>query len=361
MNIEELKNKNVKDSRKNRIEIFYEGKNITQNIHNQLLSCSQSDSINELDSLELTLENKEMYWLGSWFPQKGDILKTILILENWEIDGNIVVHDMGEFYIDSINFSGPPDVVNIRAISYDLNSDIVDKKENHVWENVDFKTIITEIAKNRKIELISDISFNRKYQRIEQKLQSDFDFLKSLCEEAGANLKLFNNKIVIFEEEKYEKREPKMTFNKSNIASYSFSTDDTDSYSSCTICYYDYKRKKKIERKFFLKNRNSYKKKNERDLFINEDKQITGKNKEEINKQLLEIAKKALREKNKKEVKASVTFMGREKLLSVGDTVILSDFINFSGKYIIDNLNINLFSYEITADMHKIMEMEVEE
>ena len=96
-------------------------------------------------------------------------------------------------------------------------------------------------------------------------------------------------------------------------------------------------------------------------MFINEDKQITGKNKEEINKQLLEIAKKALREKNKKEVKASVTFMGREKLLSVGDTVILSDFINFSGKYIIDNLNINLFSYEITADMHKIMEMEVEE
>lgn len=198
MNIEELKNKNVKDPRKSRIEIFYEGKNITQNIHNQLLSCSQSDSINELDSLELTLENKGMYWLGSWFPQKGDILKTILILENWEIDGNIVVHDMGEFYIDSINFSGPPDVVNIRGISYDLNSDIVDKKENHVWENVDFKTIITEIAKNRKIELISDISFNRKYQRIEQKLQSDFDFLKSLCEEAGANLKLFNNKIVIF-------------------------------------------------------------------------------------------------------------------------------------------------------------------
>lgn len=29
MNIEELKNKNVKDPRKNRIEIFYEGKNIT--------------------------------------------------------------------------------------------------------------------------------------------------------------------------------------------------------------------------------------------------------------------------------------------------------------------------------------------
>jgi len=68
-------------------------------------------------------------------------------LADWEILG-----EWGEFYIDSINFSGPPDVVNIRAISYDLNSDIVDKKENHVWENVDFKTIITEIAKNRKIE-----------------------------------------------------------------------------------------------------------------------------------------------------------------------------------------------------------------
>lgn len=122
-----------------------------------------------------------------------------------------------------------------------------------MWENVDFKTIITEIAKNRKIELISDISFNRKYQRIEQKLQSDFDFLKSLCEEAGANLKLFNNKIVIFEEEKYEKREPKMTFNKSNIASYSFSTDDTDFIQVVQSATMITREKRKLKESSFLK------------------------------------------------------------------------------------------------------------
>ena len=115
--------------------------------------------------------------------------------------------------------------------------------------------------------------------------------MKKLSEEAGINLKLFDNKIIAFEEEEYEKKDIKKIFFKNQLESYSFSTEDTDSYSSCTISYYSYKNKKKIEKTFKIKNRNSYKKQTKRNLFINEDKQVTGKNAKEIEKQLLEIAK----------------------------------------------------------------------
>jgi len=193
--------KEVENARRTEITIIYEGKNITKEIHSQLTSCSQSDSINQLDTLELTLENRDMLWISSWMPQKGETLKASLTLKHWEKDLEIITHDMGLFYIDTVDFSGPPDIVNIKAISFDIASDIVDKKENKVWENVTFKTILNEIANKRKIKAICDISFNRKYKRIEQKLQSDFDFLKKLSEEAGINLKLFDNKIIAFEEE----------------------------------------------------------------------------------------------------------------------------------------------------------------
>lgn len=349
----------MEKGRRLELNLVYESKNITREISENLLSCTQTDSINELDSLEISIENRDMLWLDSWLPLKGESIKIYLELENWENPGK-VQHDMGIFFIDSIDFSGPPDISNIKAISYNINSDIVDKRENKVWENVDFKTILKEIAKRRKIELILDINFNRKYKRLEQKLESDFNFIKKLCDEAGINFKLFNNKMVVFEEEKYEKKDIKATFNKDNLKSYSFSTDDTDSYSNCTISYYDYKKKKKIEKKISIKNRNGYKTKNKRTLFINEDKHISGKNAQEINFQLQEIAKKALRNKNKKEIKANITFLGKEQLLSVGDTVQLDGFGFFTGKYMIDNLNINLMSYEISAELHKILDMEVE-
>lgn len=352
--------KNIKAARRASLIVFYEGKNISSEIHNQLISCSQNDSINDLDTLDLTLENRDGVWLSSWMPSKGEEIRILLQLENWGEIERIVAHDMGTFFIDTVDFSGPPDIVNIKAISYDINSDIVDKKENHVWENVDFKTILSDIAKNREIEYICDISFNRKYLRIEQKLQSDFDFLKKLCEEVGYNFKLFNKKIVVFEEEKYEKKEVKKVFTKNQLESYRFYTEDTDTYSSCTIRYYDYKLKKNVERKFSIKNRSSYKKKNKRDLLINEDKHITGKNRVEKDKQLKEIAKKALRGKNRKECKSTITFMGEEKLLSPGDTIFLNDFGKFSGKYLIDDIKINLLDYKMTAEMHKIIPMEVE-
>lgn len=52
--------------------------------------------------------------------------------------------------------------------------------------------------------------------------------------------------------------------------------------------------------------------------------------------------------------------MGEEKLLSPGDTIFLNDFGKFSGKYLIDDIKINLLDYKMTAEMHKIMPMEVE-
>lgn len=355
-----LFDKNISNSRKTSINIIYEGKNITKDLKDSLLSCSQSDSLNELDSLELSLENKEMLWMNSWYPKKGETLKVIQTLENWENEGVILQHDMGLFYIDTIDYSGPPDIVNIKAISFDLNSDIVDKKENKVWENVDFKTIVNEIGKNRNLEVFCDISFNRKYSRLEQKLQSDFDFLKTICEEIGIKFKLFNDKIVIFEEETYEKKDSKVTFYKEMLESYHFSTEDTDSYSSCTISYFDFRKKKKVEKKFKIKSRNSYKKRNKRNLFINEDKHIAGKNEQEIEKQLLEIAKKALREKNKKEEKGSINFMGTEQLLSVGDTININDFGSFSGKYLIESLRTDLLGYNVSANIHKVLDMDLE-
>ena len=56
----------------------------------------------------------------------------------------------------------------------------------------------------------------------------------------------------------------------------------------------------------------------------------------------------------------NISFMGTTDLISVGDTILLNDFGNFSGKYMIDDLKIDFLSYKINAEIHKVIDFEVE-
>lgn len=55
----------VENSRQLKLEVIYEGANITSYISNDIISFSYSDSFNEFDSIELTIENRDNRWLES--------------------------------------------------------------------------------------------------------------------------------------------------------------------------------------------------------------------------------------------------------------------------------------------------------
>lgn len=117
----------VENSRQLKLEVIYEGANITSYISNDIISFSYSDSFNEFDSIELTIENRDNRWLESWEPLKGEKIAANFILTNWENNKEVVL-TLGEFYIDDISYSGPPDIVNIKALSVDITSNIMDEK-----------------------------------------------------------------------------------------------------------------------------------------------------------------------------------------------------------------------------------------
>ena len=73
--IEEMKEKYEKligNTRKISLSICYEGKDITQFIQDDLLNFSQSDSLNEFDTIEMTLQDRKQLWISGWKPLKGD-------------------------------------------------------------------------------------------------------------------------------------------------------------------------------------------------------------------------------------------------------------------------------------------------
>lgn len=343
-----------KKSRFLNLEIIYEGKNITKDISNDIISFSHSDSLNEFDSLDLALENRELKWLKTWNPLKGDKIEANIYLNNWDKEGTIKI-PFGTFYVDRIVYNGAPDTIQISALSVDVTSNIMDNKRNKVWEAVTFEKIAKDIAKECNLQLFYDCKLTREYIRVEQKLETSFNFLKGLAKELGFIVKLYNNKLIIFEESEYEKKKIKTNITRNNINSYTLQNDDTDTYSGVKITYIN-KKGKKVEKSFFTKQRPGYKRNTKRVLFINEDKQIPG-NDVQVKNYLGKIAEKALREKNKSSIIGHVSKMGSETVLTVGDCIELSEeFGIFKGKYMVTKINTDLKTYDLSLDIRLVEE-----
>lgn len=353
--LEKILDNVVGNTRKIELQILYEGTNITKYIQKDLISFTQSDSLNEFDTIELAIQNREELWISSWAPLKGEKLEVKAYLFNWETIGIIEI-DIGTFYIDEVSYSGPPDVCNIKALSVDITSNLMDNKKNRVWENVTLEKIASDIAKECNLELIFEVDFKFEYKRAEARLESYFNFLKRLGKEAGILVKLYNDKLILLEESLYEEKEPVIYLSRNDLKSYSFETDDTDRYAGCKISYYDSNLGKKIEKSFFTKQRAGYKRGTQRVLFINEEKEPPGETQKQKEEYIGKVAEKALREKNKDCIRGNIQMLGKSKLLSVGNNIFIVGFGIFEGKYLISKIDINYRDYTLSLDIRKVEE-----
>lgn len=344
----------VQDARRIELEVIYEGSNITSYISNDILSLTYSDSFNEFDSIDLSIENRDNRWLEGWSPLKGEKITINLLLTNWENNGAVTI-TLGDFYIDDISYSGPPDIVNIKGLSFDITSSFMDEKKSRVWEKVTLEKIAQDIATENNLQLLFLVQFNREFNRIEQKLESSFNFLKKICKDSGVSIKLYTDKLVLFEEEKYEEQEPLVSFDKKDLFSYQISDDDTDTYSGCQITYFDSKLGIKQEATFYSNKRPGYKAGSKRMLYINEEKYVPGDTRQQKKDYLEKIAAKALSEKNKNSVKGNISILGKENFISVGDTIYLTGLGNKSGKYIITDSQIDYPTYIMNLQIRKVL------
>ncbi|MGL6169176.1 MAG: phage late control D family protein [Fusobacteriaceae bacterium] len=342
-------------ARRGKLVIVYETKDITADIAGMILSCTYRDSINEFDTIELSIEDRDGVWIGAWAPQKGEKITIKYILQNWN-SKMILEHNLGEFYIDNIDYSGPPAVVSLKGVSVDISSNIMDEKEQRSWESVTLQKVAEDIAKKRGLELECDITFNRAYNRVEQRLESDYTLLKRLCRDAGVTIKLYSNRIILFEEEEYENKTSRISFSKLDTTNYSFNIDDTDTYSGCKISYYDHILDKKIEHTFSTKQRAGYKKNTQRLLFLNYDADVPGETQSQKKEYLLKIAQKELRDKNKTETSCSLSIPGQEVQISAGDIITIYSFGRFDGNYIVTEITTDYSEYSHSLSLRKCLE-----
>lgn len=223
------------------------GTSVTQDILPDLLSFSYDDKeTNEADEISLTLKDPTGKWASKWKPDGGEVVRAYLA--SGTVDGKKGRELFcGKFFVDSLRTSGSPRVFEMRAVSIPLNTPIRRKMVTKAWEKKTLKGIAQEIATAAKVKLLFDSNENPSYDRQDQKAESNLRFLSRLCEDAGLSIKVTDSQIVIFDQAFYEKKKPVKTLKLgvSDILSWDFESQQSETYKTCTVSWRDPKKKQK--------------------------------------------------------------------------------------------------------------------
>ena len=340
------------------VNIKYDDKDISKDLKPYFLSLSYNDVLSgQADDIQITLREKDGIWKSDWMPEKGATLIVSLFSTAWKVlNEEQKEFKLGIFEIDEIEYNGYPETINIKAVSVPDNNTLRGVERTKSWEKTELKVIAQEKADNAGMTLYYDTEVNPVLDRAEQTQQSDLSFLLQLCNDQGLALKICNNQIIIFDEEKYEAVEPQITIVKpytvyeadekmtyiNSCLNYRFTSKVRDIYAACHVKYQQSKTKETIEATFTAPNK--------------QGKVLEVKEQVESVAEAQRLAKKRLREKNRDEITGSILLVGNFDL--VASTVVnILGYGNFDGKYIITNAKHDIQNgYTTSVDIRRCLD-----
>ena len=258
----------------------------------------------------------------------GFKISAVFIRENWTGGGRDSVLDCGQFELDSVDASGPPNIITIKATALPYSSQIRQTLRSKAWEAYTLSGIANEMASANGMTCLYLSNSDPDYDRVEQYKQSDIAFLSQLCHEAGISLKATNNLIVLFDQAEYEKKPAVLSIARGSgtYLKYKLSAGTAGTqYSSCRVSYTDPGTGKCIEATAKV---DDYKEKSKN----NQQLEITAKVSSVAEAKAK--AEKYLRLHNKFSKTATFTLPGNPNVVA-GVTVMLSGWGAWDGKYIV--------------------------
>lgn len=341
------------NARRTAVRLIFDGADISADVNKYLLSLTYTDNEEDkTDDLQLSIDDREGVWLGNWLDtpsaSKGAEIAAVIVQKNWDSIGKDRVLDCGVFEIDTVDGSGPPAKVTLKAGSIPYASTIRTQKKTKAWEKISLSALANEIAGANGLACMFESAFDPFYVRKEQMQESDITFLQRLCKNAGISLKVTAKMIVLFDAAAYEQKDAVRTIKKgaADVARWSFSTSLHDaSYSKCHVSYTDPATGTTIEYTYTPRNAD----KSGQVLEINEKVY----NREEAR----QLAMKRLRQKNKSEFKATFSLAGDARLVA-GITVTVEGYGAFDGKYIIETAthSISGSGYKTDVTLRRVLE-----
>lgn len=328
------------------VKIVADGEDVSGNLSPYLKSITYTDnSGGEADTAEIEVEDSSHRFIGDWLPKRGLTVSITLYRENWQGDNQVETFDLGDFELDEVTVSYPPSTARFKLNSIPQGSGLRQRDESKSWENVQLSQIAADIALESGVILFYETLEDPMIQRAERSEVSALAFLEKLCSDNGLALKVSNGTLIIFDETKLELQEPVATldYDLSTITRFQATATLNEIYKRCEVVYKHGQKDEKISGAYEDSSKDGGK-----TLRINQ--------RVETQAEAEKLAKKKLRDKNKKETQIRLTTVGRFELVA-GNVVELVNHGKFSGKYLIEKSTHRVGNgYTVDLELRKCLE-----
>lgn len=331
------------DSRRSKIVLKYNDKNATEVITDDMAGFTWTDCASgEADTITLSLNNKSLKWVkGSWFPQSTDFIKMSICVAHWRYQSDNRTVYCGKFAVDTLDASGFPNTVDVQGISIPIHTSFNVTARNKTYKKTSIRSILSEIASRADVKLVFSAD-NHKISEISQDGQTDMDFAFSLCGDYDLSMKVYNGKLVVYDQTVYEKRKKSFTLDISDLGesdAYRFSRRVSRIYDGVRL-QYENKDGKKITYRYVVPG-----KKGKRILFISTSA--------DSHADAERIAKAKLAENLRQSITATFKVMGDPKYQAC-KVFELTGFGKFNGRYFIDKaVHSKSGAYRTTIQCHR--------
>lgn len=200
------------------LQIFYNGKDIKDSVS---LSTCEHDmrADNQSDKLLMKFNDTKRLW-DKWNPDSKDIIQIKYGLA-----------DTGRMFVDKVKPENG--LMTLKASS--IPDTFYKTKYSKSWQNVHLHQLFEEIAGRHGLEFneydVEDIL----YSYVRQANVADFDFLSQRCKLEGLSFLVHDKKLVVFNEEQFEKKEPAQTIVLNEDEDFSFDANFENGYGRSEI------------------------------------------------------------------------------------------------------------------------------
>lgn len=309
--------------RKKSMKIVYNGVEAQAEISKSLEKFSYEDAIDKSDTITIGIADRDLKWREAWMPEKGDTILPSIIFENWNYEGEKITVICGSFLVDDFEFSAPPYRGSIKGVSTPANSDFKEAENSKTWEAATVQLIAMEIAGKYGLTLAYEAG-DIQIAKMEQDKETDSKFLKGLCDKYGLGLKVFSNKLVIWDYKQYFAKPAVTTITQDMVAQQAYKSTTRGTYTGAKISYTDPKTKKTIE------------------IMVGQEGRLYKSNqKADTEADARLIGESAIIMANRKETTMQLTLKTRIAI-STTQTVQLSGFGKADGKYFVEGVSYDI-------------------
>lgn len=297
---------------------------IWKDLSTYIESFSYEDSVDESDTISISLSDRDLKWSHTWQPEKGDKISPSIILENWNYEGEKMTVVCGAFLVDDFSFSCPPFSCSINGVSAPVDTCFKETENTKTWEAANVRLIASEIAGKYGLELVYESDEDIQVIKTEQDNQPDSDFLQNLCEKYGLGMKVYSNRLVIWDLQQYFDNPPILTISPEMVSKWSYNSTMQGTYTGVKVSYTSPNNGNTVE------------------VLVGTEQRLYKTNQKADNEtDARRIGESVLRNANRKERTMKLTIPPKMSLYATAN-VQLSGFGNMDGKYFIEKVSHSL-------------------